>query len=205
MDVIYKGITLSKKQDTKSLQNITTKNTDYLMIKCASSLDGIITKEPNFEFFINHAESNSIPYGIYYTTNTTTVKRIEEEAKFVFDLLKGKKMQYPIYIEQTNVLDKKGATDSIVTFCGLAWYNNLYSGFRCDASYLMHSLDYNRLRKYNYWLISHSDRPGNPAIPFGMWEHCNNLRIDNTINMFSENYCIQNYPKTIRQNNLNGF
>lgn len=205
MDIIYSGITLSKKKDMNSIKNITIKNTDYLMIKCASSLDGNIVKEPNFEIFINYAESNKIPYGIYYTTNTTNIKRIEEEAEFVFDLLKNKKIQYPVYIEQINTLDKKGATDSIITFCGLAWYSNIYSGFRCDSSYLRYNLDYNRLRKYNFWLISHSDRPGNPVIPFGMWEHCNNLRVDNTMNMFSENYCIQNYPKTIRQNNLNGF
>lgn len=205
MNVIYKGITLTGKENVNSLVNINNKNTDYFIIKCASSFDGNFTKEPNFYEYISHAEQNNVPYGIYYTTNSIKVKQIEEEAIAVFDLLKNRKMQFPIYIEQTNMSDIKRATDSIIAFCGVAWYNNFYSGFRCDTDYLRNNLDFNRLRKYNFWLNCHSDRPGNPVIPFGMWEHNNNQRIDNSLNLFSENYCIQNYPKIIRQNNLNGF
>ena len=205
MNIIYKGITLFGKENIDNLKSITNKNTDYLIIKCASSNDGEITKEPNFDGYIDYAESNKIPYSIYYTTNSVSVKQIEKEADFVFGLIKDKKMQYPVYIEQTNTTDIKGATNSIITFCGRAWYNNLYSGFRCDSEYLRKNLDFNRLRNYNYWLICYSDRAGNPVIPFGMWEHTDTCRLDNSLNFFAENYCIKNYPKTIRQNNLNGF
>lgn len=205
MDIIYKGITLSGKEKPNTLVSITNKNTDYLMIKCASSVGNEIKKEQNFDEYIKYAELKNIPFGIYYTTDAITIKQIEFEAKFVFDLLKNKKMQYPVYIEQTNISDVKRATDSIIAFCGASWYNNFYSGFRCDSEYLMHNLDFNRLRKYNFWLNCHSDRPGNPVIPFGMWEHTGRQRLDSTLNLFAESYCIQNYPKTIRQNNLNGF
>lgn len=207
MNIIYHGITLSNKESVESTKKTTSKSTDYFMIKCASSLDGNIKKEQNFDKFILYAESNNIPYGIYYTTNSIDIKQIEKEADFIFELLKDKKMQFPIYIEQTNTDNTKikETTDSIVAFCGKAWYNKFYSGFRCTASYLKNNLDFNRLRRYNFWLVCHSDRPGNPVVPFGMWEHTDEHRIDNTLNMFPENYCIQNYPKTIRQNNLNGY
>lgn len=207
MNIIYQGISLSDKESIQSIKNITDKDTNYFMIKCASSLDGNIEKEQNFDEYISYAELHSIPYGVYYVTNSTDIKQIEKEADFVFELLKNKKMQFPVYIEQVNT-DKakiKEATDSIVAFCGKAWYNKFYSGFRCTASYLRNNLDFNRLRRYNFWLVCHSDRPGNPVIPFGMWEHTNKCRVDNTLNMFPESYCVQNYPKTIRQNNLNGY
>ena len=207
MNVIYHGITLSENSSTEDLSNITNKNIDYFMIKCASSTDGKIKKDSKFDYFVSIAESKNIPYGVYYSTNSIKVKQIEEEADFIFNLLSDKKMQFPIYIEQMNT-DKskvKEITNTIVAFCGKAWYNKFYSGFRCTTNYLKNNLDFNRVRKYNFWLVCHSDRPGNPMIPFGMWEHTTEYRIDNTLNMFPENYCIQNYPKTIRQNNLNGY
>lgn len=206
MDIIYRGITLSDKNSVDNLR-ITNSDTDYLMIQCAISLDGNIKKTDNFDGFVKYAEENKIPYGVYYTTNSLTITEIKKESDFVFDLLKDKKMQYPVYIEQVNTdkSKRKQATDVIVAFCGNAWLNNIYSGFRCTPEYLRNNLEFNRLRRYNYWLVCNSDRPGNTYIPFGMWEHTDEYRLDNTLNMYQESYCIQNYPKVIRQGGLNGF
>ena len=49
MNIIYQGISLSDKESIQSIKNITDKDTNYFMIKCASSLDGNIEKEKNFE------------------------------------------------------------------------------------------------------------------------------------------------------------
>lgn len=91
---IKKGVDLSYCQTSVDFEKLSS-NVDYAILKLSEGT----TKDNLFESHITNCLNNGIPVGIYSITHATTVDDIKKEAKNVVELLKNRKITYPVYLD----------------------------------------------------------------------------------------------------------
>lgn len=91
---IKKGVDLSYCQTSVDWNKLST-NVDYAILKVSEGA----TKDKLFESHITNCLNNGIPVGIYSITRATTVEEVKEEAKNIVELLKDRKITYPVYLD----------------------------------------------------------------------------------------------------------
>ena len=150
-----KGIDVSKWNGNIDWARV--KNTDvgYAIIRCGFG-DNLAKQDDTYwERNVNECEKYNIPYGVYIYSYATTVKQAKSEAAHVLRMIKGRRINFPIYLDvEDNVqkkLPKKTLTSIIQTFlneisskgyeCGVYaslnwWYN--YIGSEISGNQLWH-------------------------------------------------------------------
>lgn len=91
---IKKGVDLSYCQTSINWEKLSS-NIDYAILKISEGT----TKDDLFESHITNCLNNAIPVGIYSITRATTIEEVKKEAQNVVELLKNRKIVYPVYLD----------------------------------------------------------------------------------------------------------
>ena len=101
-----KGIDLSKHQKGLTIKAVKNAGFDFAILRGGYTGYGSSrpkVKDTEFENFYKQAQSNDFPVGAYYYSCANTLQGGIDEARFLYDqCLKGKKFDYPIYIDVEN-------------------------------------------------------------------------------------------------------
>ena len=98
--VVAEGIDISEHQDGINLQKIKDAGFDYVIIRAGVKLNaGSNRKDYNFEDFYAQARAVGLDVGAYYYSQAKTVDEAKKEAKCFLEYIKGKKFEYPVYMD----------------------------------------------------------------------------------------------------------
>ena len=207
-----KGIDISSHQAGFRLQNA--KNSGYEFAILRGGFTGWGTgvsynKDASFEDFYNQAKAIGMPIGVYWYSCANNRQKGIDEANFLYNnSLKGKKFEYPIYIDveenRWQISDKKGVTDAIIGFCETLEAKGYFVGIYASTYWFNTYIDTNRLSAYTKWVANWSaNKPNFRYNAFDLWQNSDNGKISGTTVDTDVSY--RDFPNIIKEAGLNGY
>ncbi len=118
--VLANGIDVSYAQGKIDWSKLKDK-VDFAIIRCGFGGDYTNQDDSQWLNNVRGCEKYGIPYGVYLYSYATTVEKAKSEAKHVLRLIKGKKFDFPVFLdleeEQIRRLGKAKILEISKTFC----------------------------------------------------------------------------------------
>ena len=119
----FKGMDISAWQDTISTANFKkamASGIQFVILRVGYT--GSSSKKPTIDSVFENNYKNAIaaglPVGIYFYSLATTAAAAKQEANFVLEKLKGKKITYPVYLDvEDNATQGKASKSALATVC----------------------------------------------------------------------------------------
>ena len=202
------GIDISKWQKNIDLDKVKKAGVEFIILRGAYST----SKDVCFDDFYKKCKAKKIPVGVYHYSMATTITEAKKEADAMVKILKGKKFEYPIYLDVEDkvqkALGKDKLTSIIQKYCDTLEKAGYYVGIYSTYLFLRDYTHIDKLDKYDKWIAQWSVTCTSKK-PFGMWQfggETNKLR-DPVIAGYvvDQDYCYEDYPSIMKNAGLNGF
>ena len=182
--------------------------------------DGVSkAKDTCFEEFYTLCKQFSIGVGAYWFTCANTYQKGVDEANYMYEnCLKGKQFDYPIYIDVEDDTGgrkwlrnagKEKITDGILGFCETLEKKGYYVGIYANLDWFNNWINQDRVKNYDKWLAAWLKYKPNTYLADKMWQfggEQNQIRSPYISGQcVDQDYCYFDYPKTIKENGLNGY
>lgn len=205
------GIDVSKWQGRFDFDKAKSEGVEFAILRGANSK----TKDPKFEQYYADCKMFDIPVGVYQYSLAKTVADAEKEAAFLYNsILKGKKFEYPIYIDIEDtvqlVLPKDLLTDIAIAWCKYLSAKGYFVGIYAGKYTFRDNMDDSRLKGYTHWVpmwgteCTYEDKS-----VLGMWQFggdVNKLRSNIIAGVVcDQNYAYVDFPSAIKAKGLNGY
>ena len=219
MEKIF-GIDVSYHNGTINWSKVKSEGVKFAILRAGRtslSSSKTMAKDIKFEEYYKQAKAIGMPIGAYYYSRCATVAEGKVEGKFIVNLLRGKKFEYPVFldVEDTEVLkktSKRQLTDAVKAMAKVVedagYYVAIYSGKYILRDHLIES----ELSKYDKWIAHYAKECGYKEKDLMMWQFGGetNLIRNKKINGIpsastDQNYCYVDYPSLIKSKGLNGF
>ena len=226
--VVAKGLDISEHQSGIKLQKIKDAGFDYVIIRAGVKLNaGSNRKDYNFEDFYKQAREVGLDVGTYYYSQAKSVSEAKEEANCFLQYIKGKKFEYPVYLdfESKTVKDALGSSATKATeicyafmdtmrdagyLVGLygyaSWFDDGYGGWMAS------SLNNNIGKKYEFWMANYfnnmqpeNTKTANYKNKYGMYQYTSDKTISGWSSGLDHNVCYKDYPKIVTTYGFNGY
>lgn len=210
------GIDLSSHQRGISLDQCKKEGVEFIILRGGYTGWGTgvnRNKDSCFEMWYQEAKHLGIPVGCYYYSCANTYSKGKEEAKFLYEnCLKGKQFEYPIYIDvEDEHWQKQSArltTDAIKGFCEYLENLGYYVGIYANTDWFRNKILTGELTMYDKWVARWSKTK--PTTPYGgMWQFGGGTNMLRSVKIagftVDQDYAYKDYPKIIKDANLNGF
>lgn len=170
-------------------------------------------KDNCFDGFYAACKERNIPIGVYLYSMAKTVAEAKEEANLlIYNVLKGKRFEYPIYMDVEDktqaALGKDLLTEVIVAFCETLESAGYYAGIYSTANFLKSYTHESRLADYDKWIAQWSSECTYTG-DYGMWQfggEVNRIRSNKVAGVVcDQDYALKDYPAIICGKKLNGY
>lgn len=145
-----------------------------LRINSWSNIYNRSVPDTKFESNYNAAKKAGLNVGAYWFTYANTVDYAELEAKTCLEWIKGKKFEYPIYldIERKEQFDQGKAfcNNLICNFCNTLEAAGYFVGVYCSTYWFTNFVDENVRERYSCWIAQWSTRCTYTG-SYGVWQN----------------------------------
>lgn len=190
-------------------------NVDFLILRAGYTGWGTgvdYNKDFYFEDFYNKAKSRDIPVGAYWYSCANTYEKGVAEANYMYEnCLKGKKFEFPIYIdveeERHQTIGKTFITSAIRGFCETLEKLGYYVGIYANLNFFNNYINTPALYMYDKWFAYWKDDLNKPAFPYGdygMWQNGTKGIVSN-MDQIDTDIAYIDYPTIIKNAGLNGY
>ena len=197
-----KGIDVSKWQGSINWEKVA-KVKSFAIIKAGSG-NGHIDEQ--FEKNYKNAKSAGVPIGAYWYSYADSGSDGKTEAKHAINALKGKKFEYPIYIDiEEKSIFKKGIASSVAkNFCEEMQSKKYYCGIYSSKSYFDSYFDSESKKKYSIWVAQWSSKCTYKG-SYGIWQYSSNGSVDGISGRVDLDEAYEDFPSIIKKAHLNGY
>lgn len=206
-----RGVDISKWQHGINVENLKKTGYEFAILRAGYTGFGSrkMNKDSSFEGFYSEAKKCGLHVGAYYYSCANTRQRGIDEANFLYNnCLKGKKFEFPIYIDVEDLKwqqdNKKGVTDAIIGFCETLESKKCFVGVYASLSWFRSHIETSRLNAYTKWVASWSkNKPDFHWNAFDLWQ--------NSASVYFEQFTIdtdiafKDFPSLIKRAGLNGY
>ena len=174
------GVDVSEHQSTVDWELVKDAGFEFAMVRVGyrGYTEGKVFADSAFENHLKGADKAGLDVGVYFFSQAVTPEEAEEEAAFVLEALKRKKLDLPIVFDweyvssdaRTGMMDGRTLTDCAIAFCETveeAGYDAMIY-FNQDQAENMYRLE--ELTDYDFWLAMYSDEMNFPY-RVGMWQY----------------------------------
>lgn len=168
-----------------------------------------LNKDTAFDKHYAEFKKRGVPIGGYYYSCANEIGEGKREAEFVYNIIKGKTFELPIYWDSEDQYHQKKMTKAQLSKVGKEFLDFLedkgyYVGIYASASWFKNELDMNMLANYDVWVAHYGvDKPSYER--YGMWQYTDSGKLDGYNGNLDMNYMYKDYPKIIKGAGLNGF
>ncbi|WP_346917353.1 glycoside hydrolase family 25 protein [Clostridium sp.] len=162
-----------------------------------------ITSQDDKQFHRNAKECVrlGIPFGIYIYSYAMDTKQAYSEAEHVLRMIKGYKLDYPIYYDledgpTTGKCSNKLIADMAEVFCNAIEKAGYWSGIYANTSWFNNKLTDSRFNKWVKWVAQYNTL----CIYTGkhdMWQYASDGRVNGISGNVDVNHCYVDYPTLI--------
>lgn len=181
--------------------DVSTFNGSINWAKVAQECDGVIIRagyrgygtaelvtDNRFKTNISGAIKAGLKVGVYFVTQAITDVEAKSEAKYTLDLIKGYKIDLPVFIDSENGDPHgKGRADhnklsrgkrSIIlkTFCQEIEKAGYKSGIYASQSWFIDDLDFATLKNFYIWVAKYSSQA--PTIYYNAWQYTSTGKVN---------------------------
>lgn len=208
-----KGIDISEYQKGISLTKMKASGISFAILRAGFTGYNTGTqkvKDKCFETFYSEAKKVGLPVGAYWFSCANTSAKGKAEAEYMYlNCLKGKKFEYPIYIDVEDnhwqAKDRKGVTDAIIAFCEYLEERGYFVGIYASDSWFKTKMELPRLTQYDKWLAYWTVAKPTTSYTYGLWQNTSNGSVQGWSGRLDMNQAFKDYPSIITMAGLNGY
>lgn len=204
------GIDISVWQKGYPYKSATKEGVKFAILRAGASR----TKDSQFETHYKNAKKQGWGVGAYWYTYATTVAEAIIEAKQFVKAIKGKKFEYPIYldIEDRSVYNGTSKTtrnEIVKTFAKIIEEAGYYYGVYTNVDWYRNKISGAELnKKYDWWIASWTKTKPS-GISAGMWQFggsSNAIRSPRIAGITTDqDYAYKDYPSLMKKLGKNGY
>ena len=140
---------------------------------------GALQPDELFDSHLDGAHAAGIDAGVYFFSQALTAEEGREEAQYVLERLKDRKLELPVYFDwepvsaedsRTNGYDYANLTDSAVAFCQTIETAGYQAGVYINRQQGYYHYDLSRLADYSLWVADYNSYP-DFYYRFDMWQY----------------------------------
>ena len=140
---------------------------------------GSLVEDDNFQTFYKAAKKAGLKIGVYFYTQAVSEEEAVEEAEYVLELIKGKKIELPVAYDTEGVyaedargdaIDVETRTDCTIAFCERIAQAGYEPMIYSNRNWFVQSLDMSRLYNYKLWIAHYTDSTDFPYVYNG-WQY----------------------------------
>lgn len=186
---IRHGIDVSHHQGAIDWEKVKADGYDFAILRCAYrsyGQAGELCEDREFAGYIDGAHKTGIDVGVYFFSQAISEEEAVEEADYVLDLLKERKIELPITYDPESIREDEARTDDLtgeqatkntIAFCERikkAGYEPMvYSNMVWEADYL----DMSQIEQYPKWYADYEKIPQTPY-DFTFWQYSEKGNVD---------------------------
>ena len=213
MNIISKGIDISRWQGDFDLEKAKKEGFEFAIIKGGGGDDGLYV-DKRFAENYQKAKKLGIPVGVYWFSKALTVEMAVKEAEYFYNnCLKGRQFELPVYMDIENAtqldLGKRKLTDIIHAWCKHLEAKDFWVGIYSSKPYFSTYMIDSELQCYAHWVAAWSKSCSYPGSCFGMWQYggeTNLIRSNKVAGVVcDQDYMLVDYPTLIKKAGKNGF
>ncbi len=203
-----KGIDVSHWQGNINWTKVKAAGIKFAIIKAGGSDDGFYT-DSKWEANYKGAKKNGIAVGAYYFAGPkcVTADAGKADAKRFIKLLKGKKLEYPVYFdcEAQPASKKAGTTKAAIAFCMELETAGYYAGIYASAySGFQDRLDDSKLGSFAHWVAQYASKCTYGG-KYGIWQYSSGGKVSGISGNVDMDLSYVDYPSIIKKHGLNGY
>ena len=203
-----KGIDVSHWQGTIDWNKVKAAGIEFAIIKAGGSDAGTYT-DSKWEANYKGAKAAGIPIGAYYFVgkDCVTAAAGKADAERFIQILKGKQLEYPVYMdnEAQPASAKAGITEATIAFCEtmeaagyfVGIYGSAVSGFK-------ERMDDSKLTDYAHWVAQYASKCSYKG-EYGIWQYSSKGKVDGISGNVDLDYGYIDYPSIIKTGGFNGY
>lgn len=200
----YKGIDVSKWQGIIDWGKVKKAGVQFAMLRAMSS----VTKDTQFERNYTAAKAAGIPIGVYHYSYATTAAAAKREAQALIKLLKGRKLEFPVYFDIEDKvhqkLSKKTCTAIVKAYCDALEAAGYWVGVYSYDSFFGSHLSSDVQQRYAVWVANISSAP-KACKTYQMHQYSWKGKIDGIKGDVDLNKTTVWYPTLIKRAGKNGY
>lgn len=208
------GIDISRWQGDFNFSAALKEGVSFIILKGGGGDDGLYT-DSKFEKNYNNAKKLNIPVGVYWFSKAITTEDAIAEADYFFkNILHNRQFELPVFIdvehEEMLSLNKDKVTDIIKSWCNYLESKGYWVGIYSSVYAFSNHMHDKELEKYTHWVAQWSKEctyKNKDVLGFWQFGGDTNLLRSNMIAgvVCDQNYMYSDFPKLIKEKNLNGF
>ncbi|HEX3040320.1 MAG TPA: GH25 family lysozyme [Caproiciproducens sp.] len=177
VSVAYKGIDVSKYQQTVDWDRVKSSGIDFAFIRAGyTGLDSLTPQtDPYFSSNYSGALNAGLKVGAYYYSCATNVAMAQQEANALLSILGGRRMDYPVVydIEYSGhrTMASEALADVVITFCDTMQAAGYKVAIYSSPSIFNTNLSSSRLDVYDRWVAHWGVSAPNFSKPFTVWQY----------------------------------
>ena len=203
MSVMLKGIDVCGYQGNIDFKKVKDGGVDFVIVKAGYSTSTVDTWETNFA----NAKNNGLKVGAYWYSYANTVAQGVEEAKAFIKALKGKQLDFPVYLdlEEASQFNKGKVfcTQLVEAFCGELEKAGYYAGVYCSTYWFTNFVDEKVREKRPAWIADYRGECYYTGT-YGIWQY-DAADVPGVQYTCDRDHGYVDYSEHIRKNGLNGF
>lgn len=177
---------------------------DFVILRCGFGREH--PRQVDRQFERNYAECTrlGIPVGVYHYSYALSPEDAEKEAEFCLKLLKGKKLQMPVWfdIEEKSHVIRGNCDDITSAFCKKLEDAGYFVGVYTFDSFAKENLTNRTKLRYAMWVARIGSVP--KFSPYGIHQYSWKGKISGILGDVDMNDCLINYPAVIVNKHFNG-
>lgn len=203
------GIDISAWQKYYPYAKATKEGVKFAILRAGQSM----SKDSQFEAHYKNAKKQGWGVGAYWFTYAESLSEAKKEIKAFLKAIKGKKFEYPIYLDiEDSTMRKlsKATLNSIIkeygkeiekagyyfgVYTNVDWYNNVISGKTLN-------------KKYDWWIASWSKTIPS-GINAGLWQFGGETNLIRSKQIggvtTDQDYALKDYPNIMKKKGKNGY
>ena len=207
-----RGIDVSKWQGEIDWTKVKADGVKFAMIRLGyGSADGnSCGLDSYFGKNVQNALKAGIDIGCYFYSYALSVAAAKKEAEYVTGVLQNYKgvFTYPVVFDLEDKtqqsLGKTMLTDMVIAFGDAIEKAGFYFALYSNLNWLKNYLDDSKLKRFDHWLAQWAAAPTYDG-DFGIWQTSSTGSVNGISGNVDTDIAYKDYPKIIREANLNGF
>lgn len=205
-----KGIDISTYQRNVDFKKLKAAGVNFVILRAGY---GNALAYPNqyddmFESHYKNAKAAGLNVGAYWYLYATTVSGAQQEAKSFLKALKGKKFEYPVYIDleersQFNT-GRTNCSNMVRAFCDILENAGYWSGLYISRSPLQNYITPEVANRYSLWVAEYANKC-NYNGQVDIWQYTSSARYNGFNGNLDGDYSYKDYPTLIKNAGKNGY
>lgn len=174
---------------------------DGAIIRCGYGDDDPSQDDKQWTRNISECERLGIPHGVYLYSYADTMEHARSEVAHVRRLLKGRKLQYPVYFDTEQAGCEGLSRQASDYFCSEVEKMGYWAGVYTYASWYRNYLS--GLTRYTLWIADFGINDGKPhtkpnvGATIDMWQYSSMALVSGIEGRVDISYCYKDFPALI--------